>query len=65
MRGPDVLITGASGEIGHGLIARLAADGSTTVITLDVRALDAGLGRLVHRETLGSIADSAADDGTH
>ena len=28
MRKPVVLITGASGEIGHGLIDRLAADGS-------------------------------------
>ena len=28
MRKPVVLITGASGEIGHGLIERLAADGS-------------------------------------
>ena len=62
MRRPAVLITGASGEIGHGLIARLAADGSTTIITLDVRALDASLGKLVHREVIGSITDNAALD---
>ena len=62
MRRPAVLITGASGEIGHGLITRLAADGSTTVITLDVRALDAALGKLVHREIIGSITDTAALD---
>ncbi len=40
MRRPGVLITGASGEIGHGLITRLAAEGATTIVTLDVRALD-------------------------
>ena len=62
MRRPAVLITGASGEIGHGLITRLAADGSTTVITLDVRALDSSLGKLVHREIIGSITDTAALD---
>lgn len=62
MRRPAVLITGASGEIGHGLITRLAADGSTTIITLDVRALDAALGKLVHREIIGSITDPAALD---
>jgi threonine 3-dehydrogenase len=57
-----VLITGASGEIGHGLITRLAAEGSTTIITLDVRALEAPLGKLVHREVIGSITDNAALD---
>jgi len=62
VRRPAVLITGASGEIGHGLITRLAADGSTTVITLDVRALDSSLGKLVHREIIGSITDTAALD---
>ncbi|MEI6667725.1 MAG: NAD-dependent epimerase/dehydratase family protein [Acidobacteriota bacterium] len=62
MRRPAVLITGASGEIGHGLITRLAADGSTTIITLDVRALDPALGKRVHREVIGSITDGAALD---
>ena len=57
-----VLITGASGEIGHGLITRLAADGSTAIITLDVRALETPLGKLVHREIIGSITDPAALD---
>ena len=61
-RRPAVLITGASGEIGHGLITRLAADGSTTIITLDVRALDASLDKLVNREVIGSITDTAALD---
>ncbi len=62
MRRPGVLITGASGEIGHGLIERLAADGTTTIVTLDVRALEPELGRMVHREIIGSITDAAALD---
>jgi len=62
VRRPGVLITGASGEIGHGLITRLAAEGATTIVTLDVRALEPALGKMVHREVLGSITDPAALD---
>jgi nucleoside-diphosphate-sugar epimerase len=57
VRKPVVLITGAGGEIGHGLIERLAADSSRAIVTLDVNPLDASLGRLVQREVTGSILD--------
>src|SRR5215212_3671033 len=56
MRRPVVLITGAGGEIGHGLVTRLAAAGSP-IITLDVSPLDASLAPLVAREFTGSITD--------
>lgn len=52
-----VLITGASGEIGHGLIGRLAADGRRGVVTLDIAPLDPGLAAQVEREVSGSILD--------
>ena len=55
-----VLITGASGEIGHGLIERLAADGSRAIVTLDIAPLEPSLGKLVHREVSGSILDKSA-----
>jgi nucleoside-diphosphate-sugar epimerase len=61
VRRPGILITGASGEIGHGLIARLSAN-HATIITLDVRALEPDLTKLVHREIGGSITDAAALD---
>ncbi|HEY0593654.1 MAG TPA: NAD-dependent epimerase/dehydratase family protein, partial [Thermoanaerobaculia bacterium] len=57
LRKPAALITGASGEIGHGLIARLADGGDRPVITLDLKPLDPELGRLVTREFSGSILD--------
>jgi nucleoside-diphosphate-sugar epimerase len=57
MRKPVVLITGASGEIGHGLIDRLAADGSRSIVTLDLAPLAPALGRRVQREITGSILD--------
>ena len=56
MRKPVVLITGAGGEIGHGLIARLAGP-SRSIITLDVAPLDRALSPLVTREFTGSITD--------
>ena len=59
MRKPVVLITGAGGEIGHGLIARLTESGRTSVVTLDVNPLDASLAPLVAREFTGSILDTA------
>jgi len=52
-----VLITGASGEIGHGLIERLAQPGDRAIITLDLRALEPDVGRHVQHQYLGSILD--------
>jgi threonine 3-dehydrogenase len=60
MRKPVVLITGASGEIGHGLIDRLAADGARPIVTLDLAPLAPDLTRKVQRETRGSILDRSA-----
>ena len=57
MRKPVVLITGAGGEIGHGLIARLAGP-ARSIITLDVAPLDKTLAPLVTREFVGSITDA-------
>jgi nucleoside-diphosphate-sugar epimerase len=62
MRKPVVLITGASGEIGHGLIERLAADGTMAVVTLDLAPLDPALAAKVHREVTGSILDRTVLD---
>src|SRR6185369_7323581 len=61
MRKPVVLITGAGGEIGHGLVTRLAGSGSL-IITLDVSPLDAALAPLVTREFTGSITDNSLLD---
>ena len=57
IRKPVVLITGAGGEIGHGLIAHLAQEGRQPVITLDVNPLEPSLAKMVQREFTGSIMD--------
>lgn len=56
-RQPSVLITGASGEMGHGLIARLAADPGRSVITLDLNPLGPDLGPRVRHQFVGSVLD--------
>ena len=57
MRKPVTLITGASGEIGHGLIERLAAEGTTQIITVDVRPLEGPSIKAVERQFVGSILE--------
>ena len=61
-RKPAVLITGANGEIGHGLITALAAEGSHPIVTIDLSPLDGSLTRLVARECTGSILDKGLLD---
>lgn len=62
VRKPVVLITGAGGEIGHGLIDSLAATGDQNVITLDLNPLDVGLAGKVKQHFLGSILDAQVLD---
>src|SRR5918993_3669607 len=57
MRKPVVLITGAGGEIGHGLIERLAEHRRGGIVTLDPARLEPAIARFVDREITGSILD--------
>ena len=52
-----MLITGAGGEIGHGLIERLAQRNDRAVVTLDVSPLERAIAAQVDREITGSILD--------
>jgi len=57
MRTPVTLVTGAGGEIGHGLVTRLARAGRP-IVTVDLTRLDSSLAPLVRREFTGSITDT-------
>lgn len=57
MRRPVILITGASGEIGHGLITRLHHRPELSLITLDLNPISAELAAQVHHHFTGSILD--------
>jgi threonine 3-dehydrogenase len=62
MRKSVTLITGASGEIGHGLITRMASNGAQPIITLDLNPLPPELAPLVRQHLNGSILDNQVLD---
>ncbi len=58
MREPVVLVTGANGEIGHGLIDRLHERGDR-IVALDVAPVETALAAKCHETVQGSILDRA------
>lgn len=57
MRRPIVLVTGANGEIGHGLIHHLSEHGGRPIVALDLNPLDTSLARRCADTIQGSILD--------
>ena len=57
IRKPATLITGANGEMGHGLIERLAEDESHNIIAIDVRPVDESLRSRCTATIVGDILD--------
>lgn len=57
MRKEVVLITGANGEIGHGLIKHLGEKGDVRIVALDVQPLDESLRPYCERFIQGDILD--------
>jgi threonine 3-dehydrogenase len=57
MRKEVVLITGANGEIGHGLIKHLGEEGAVQIVALDVQPLDESLRPYCTRFIQGDILD--------
>ena len=57
MRKPAILITGANGEIGHGLITALHKKSPVNIITLDLNQLDGSISGLASGELTGNILD--------
>lgn len=57
MRKPVVLITGANGELGHGLIERMAEDGHDGLLALDLNPVAPELARRCRETFVGDILD--------
>jgi threonine 3-dehydrogenase len=57
MRKEVVLITGCSGEIGHGLITYLGQQGNVSIVAMDVQPLPDSLKPYCERFILGDILD--------
>jgi threonine 3-dehydrogenase len=51
----SILITGASGEIGHSLVERLTAQSRQPIITIDLNPLPDGLAKRVRQQFTGDI----------
>jgi threonine 3-dehydrogenase len=58
IRQPVVLITGAGGEMGHGLITRLSEEGTHQIVALDLRPIDPELAERCAEVIVGNILDS-------
>jgi nucleoside-diphosphate-sugar epimerase len=58
VRKPVVLVTGANGEIGHGLIEKMAVEGKKDVLAIDLLPLDETLRSYCHDAFVGNILDS-------
>jgi nucleoside-diphosphate-sugar epimerase len=56
-RKPVVLVTGANGEIGHGLIERLSERGGVDILALDIKEVDAALRPRCAHMIVGDILD--------
>src|SRR5215475_8689783 len=58
MRTKVVLVTGANGEVGHGLIRQLAEmDSTPPIVVVDIRGIDEAMRPLVHDTKVGDILD--------
>lgn len=61
-RKPAVFITGAGGEVGHGLIASFSSDGKPDIVATDLRELDRGLRKKCTATYLADVCDRDALD---
>ncbi len=57
MRESIVLVTGSSGEVGHGLIEFLGKQGDRRIVAMDIQPLPDELERYVHKFIQGDILD--------
>jgi len=64
-RKPAVLVTGAGGEIGHGLICGIAERGTFDILALDVRPPDPEVARRCVAVRVGDILDRHLLDRLH
>lgn len=58
-RNPAILITGAGGEIGHGLISAMHAAGRRDIVAMDLRDLEPDLKAMCRDTLVGDITDTA------
>jgi len=55
MRKPVVLISGANGEIGHGLIPRLLENGELGILAIDLKEIDPSVRDFCQASIVGDV----------
>ncbi len=58
-RNAAILITGAGGEVGHGLIRKLHEQGRREIVSIDIHELDPELKKMCMQAFTGDICDGA------
>ena len=58
MRKPAILITGANGEMGHGLIEALYKDNHRNIVAMDLNNLEHTISGFCLEEIIGNILDT-------
>jgi nucleoside-diphosphate-sugar epimerase len=58
MRKEVILITGANGEMGHGLITHLGQQGNLAIVAVDVQPIDSEIAQYCARTIQGDILDN-------
>ncbi len=58
-RNAAILITGAGGEVGHGLIRQLHEQGRREIVSIDIHELDRELKKMCMHAFTGDICDGA------
>jgi threonine 3-dehydrogenase len=58
IRTPATLVTGANGEMGHGLIDRLAKEGDNNIIAIDLRPVDDDIKAKCSSTLVGDVLDA-------
>jgi len=59
MRKSAILITGANGEMGHGLITALHKKNDVNIVALDLNPLDDSISEFANEEIIGNILDKS------
>ena len=62
MRKQVILVTGANGEMGHGLIAEIAKNGVNNILAIDLNPLDEEVKALCQLTLVGDVLDTELFD---
>jgi len=60
-----ILITGANGEMGHGLITNLGQNSNNNIIAIDLNTIDHSISKYCHKKKIGDITNNNIINSLH